>query len=181
FTSDRTLIRAAFTEIHNKVPFPLSSKGICGGPGALAVEELLRVADALEGDSGSRKAILYVTPTFPRFPTLDACVNAEMADFLRKTQRSNISVYPIDPGVFMGSVTFPMISAEIGGRPPMTPGTVRAFASPDIVNSRAGGLEGLRYLADSTGGRAVLNDKHDNPEAELPSIFEENSTYYLLG
>jgi len=31
------------------------------------------------------------------------------------------------------------------------------------------------------GGRAIINTNEDNPEAEVPRIFEETSSYYLLG
>ena len=36
-------------------------------------------------------------------------------------------------------------------------------------------------LAERTGGRAVINDENDHPESEVPAIFEENGSYYLLG
>ncbi len=143
------------------------------------MDELLRIADSLKGEPSIRKAILFVTPSFPVFPLPPRyqCANDEMADFLRETQQSNISVYPVEPGRWcMGGFSMRM-SAE-ARTPPETRG-LPAF--PDIVGARQGGLEGLRYLADKTGGRAVINDQHDDPEAEIPAIFEENNSYYLLG
>ena len=40
-------------------------------------------------------------------------------------------------------------------------------------------IEGLRTLAERTGGRAVVNN--NDPEQLVPAILEESSTYYLVG
>ncbi len=39
--------------------------------------------------------------------------------------------------------------------------------------------EGLRVLAENTGGRAVVN--HNEPETVMPEVMSETRTYYLLG
>ena len=41
------------------------------------------------------------------------------------------------------------------------------------------GGEGLLALAAASGGRAVIN--HNKPAQEVPAIFEENNSYYLIG
>ena len=51
--------------------------------------------------------------------------------------------------------------------------------SPTMLNPIVGPGSFLNYLAESTGGRAIIN--YNNPEEHVHEIFEENQSYYVLG
>jgi VWFA-related protein len=57
--------------------------------------------------------------------------------------------------------------------------TVHAINPNGLCGDCGVGNEFLRTVAESTGGRAVVND--NDPELEIPSIFAETRSYYLLG
>jgi VWFA-related protein len=72
-----------------------------------------------------------------------------VARLLREAQRANVVIHAVDPSG---------LSTRMGIDP---------------------SIEGLRTLAEGTGGRAVVNE--NDPEREMPSLLEESRTYYLIG
>jgi VWFA-related protein len=162
FTADRARIRAAissFTARRPSITFN-RDKGSCGQapatPQILVMDELLRVAAALQSEPQRRKTILFVSPgvliraNFRGEPRLrDDCAPTLERALFRDAQRANINIYAIDPG----------------GPPPRN------------LNA----LDDLKFLAESTGGRFIPDSRNDDPETRVPGIFEENSSYYLIG
>ena len=57
--------------------------------------------------------------------------------------------------------------------------TVDTFDIRGLMAVDGGTIDDMRALAENTGGRAVVNT--NAPEAPVPDIFRENSSYYLLG
>ena len=164
FTSDRARIRAALTDITRWAPPRLNTKITCAGA---VLDELLRVADTLQAEPQRRKTIFFVSAGFRmREPLPNDCVGGAIKDLLRDAQRGNINIYGIDPGRLLAGWQ-------------MNEGS--GIAPPAPLNVRLEGSDGLRRLSESTGGRAIINDEKDHPEVEIPDVFEENSSYYLLG
>ncbi len=161
FTADRARIRAAISSFVGRRPtISLNRyKGSCGpvppSPSVLVLDELLRVSAALQSEPQRRKTILLVSPGF-RVRTengrANTCEDLLSKQLQREAQQANINIYGIDPG-----------------------------SPPGDVVARQDTLDDLKMLAESTGGRLILDTKNDDPEARVPGIFEENSSYYLLG
>jgi hypothetical protein len=123
----------------------------------------------LQDDPQRRKTMLLVAPSFRiDLAERNPCWLQEYNDLLRNAQRGNINIYGIDPGRLLSGWQMPM-EHEARSAPPVA------------LNARLAGSDGLRTLAEATGGRAIVNDEQDQPETEVPVIFEENSSYYLLG
>ena len=127
------------------------------------------MVDALHLEPERRKTVFLVAPGFGMQPPRElpnSCLGQLAKDLVRDAQRSNINIYPIDPGRLLANWGMSMTARR-------TP--------PAPLQGRLAGIDGLRVLAESTGGRAVINNRYDRPEAEVPGIFEENASYYLLG
>ena len=175
FTADRSLILEALSDIKRVAPrFGAQPTPSCRGSiSVFALDELIRVTTALQAEPGRRKTILFVSPGLrlrPPGSLPNDCADNLYKDLLRDAQRGTINIYAIDPGTLLAG--WRMSGAS-------RPGPALAPRVPIV--SRLEGLDGLRTLAASTGGRAITNTNEDNPEAEVPRIFEENSSYYLLG
>jgi VWFA-related protein len=79
----------------------------------------------------------------------------EMQEVFRKARLGNVNVYTVDPS---------------GLKAPAT-----ALALRPGEQQR----EFMQIIAGETGGRALVNT--NAPDRDVPAIFRENSTYYLLG
>jgi VWFA-related protein len=206
FTADRDRIRAAISDIKRGPSIAFGQfKGSCNPPTAagLVLDELLRVSEALQAEPQRRKTLLFVSPGLQwrarRGRVPNDCPERLYKDLLRDAQRGNINIYGIDPGRLLGGgwQMPPMNSSfEIRLQADMRPvkaddqpsgdaprpALVPTVMAPRVnLIGRADALDDLRTLAESTGGRAIMNTKEDNPESKVPRIFEENSSYYLLG
>ena len=204
FTADRARIRAAMSDITRGPSIQINRYNVSCTPAsgtARVLDQLLRVTAALQTEPQRRKTILFVSPGVEMRGGLpNKCEDGLRKDLLRDAQRGNINIYAIDPGRLLAGWRMPDMlpnfeaRLEEGRRPwskeepegtdqrsTNNAGSVRAMAPRVGLMTRATALDDLRDLAESTGGRAILNTKEDNPESKVPRIFEENSSYYLLG
>ena len=143
--------------------------------GTCSIQAVGRVAASLATLPQQRKIVVYVSAGVPLYsavrlatdPILDSyqirreTCNAERkkvaADVFRQAALSNVTVQSIDPkGLVLGVV---------GGNP--------------LENAPASRMEFLRTVAETTGGRAVVNN--NEMEREVPALLAESSSYYLLG
>jgi len=118
---------------------------------------------------GRRKALVLITPS-----SICQLVNTNLKNFsscneaaryaLRVAVRSDVSIYTIDPLGIVPTHGSPAESAD------------RSERSVAVVR---GPLDAARYLAEESGGFAVLNS--NSLDAGFARIRRENSAYYLLG
>jgi VWFA-related protein len=159
FTADRARLRRAIADIDRKLSDTVDMsiahwRVRC----TAALDQLTRVTAALQAEPQRRKTILFVSPGISLFtvfdrPTLSGdCRQILYRDLLRDTQRGNINIYGIDPG-----------------------------GPPGNIIPQLNRLDGLKALAEHTGGRLILAGKNNDPETRVPPIFDENGSYYLLG
>jgi VWFA-related protein len=140
------------------------TRGSCSC-GVCSIEALGRVAEELRSLPQQHKIVLYISAgvvvTPPR--TQIAAAGYEnmaehcnlvkrdaMTEAFRQAQLSNVTIEAVDP------------KGVIGGT--------------DGASSR---LEFLRTMAETTGGRAVIN--RNDMDQQVPAILAESSSYYLLG
>ena len=186
FTADRTRLIAA---IDNSAIFPASRTPIkplegvkndlsaiandplgyerpsCQPCGVCSVAALDRVSEALRSLPQQRKVIVYISPGIVVYPGMlgpdprncNQVRHAAMTDVFRQAALSNVTIQAVDP---KGLVT-----GQVGGELAKNPSVLR--------------LEYLRTMAETTGGRAVVND--NEMERQVPAVLTESSAYYLLG
>jgi len=146
--------------------------------GMCSVDALERVSRALRALPQMRKVVFYISAGAPIaqegvarpeegavYQNLMVSCNLQkrvaMMRTFREAQLSNVTIQAIDPkGLAVGDM---------------------AVAAPDDPMSGASTLrvEYLRTVAETTGGRAVVND--NDMEREVPALFAETASYYLLG
>ena len=176
FTSDRQLLRTA---IENAPLFgtnpDTTNSGFCYC-GVCSIDALGRIAESLRSLPEQRKILIYVSAgsvvEIPR-RGVDECTQRKrdaMHEALRQAHLANVTIQAIDP---KGLVTIPGTG----------PGRRGAFGEPlpaSLLNSPSTlRQEFLRMMAESTGGRAVVND--NDMERHVPVMLAESSSYYLLG
>jgi VWFA-related protein len=161
FTSDPRLLRAAVDSFTPKLFVPDEKvTGLRPAPPAACeinlegctVSLLRKVGDALANAPAGRKTVIYISPAgLPDLGRLD--VLPYVTEMLRSLQRANITVYSFDPyGLTSPSRYLALIPHDTSG---------------------------LRWLAENTGGRAVVST--NEPEAHVAEVLDESSHYYLLG
>jgi VWFA-related protein len=166
FTNDRARLLAAIDEsvllppavlaVNTGVPYGKTSgpdqNGYCYC-GVCSVDALVQVAESLRSLPQQRKIIMYLSSGVAIRPDIvDPCNmmrREAQLSALRKAALANVTINPIDPE-----------------------GVVRA----EVDNQK---IEYLRTMAESTGGRAVVNN--NDMELEVPGLLAESSSYYLLG
>jgi len=142
--------------------------------GTCSIYAVGRIATSLATLPQQRKIVMYISAGVPLYSFVrsegsgylarkENC-NAERKkttdEVFRLAALSNVTVQSIDPkGLILGVV------ASAGGNPLDVPSTSR--------------IEFLRAMADSTGGRAVVNN--NDMEQQVPAVLAESSSYYLLG
>jgi VWFA-related protein len=123
-----------------------------GGPNCLT-RTLKTVAGALEDTPAGRKTIVLISSGVPYNFSMENLEAGHDLDDLRMTFRS----------LQLANVNvYPFDPTGLTGE--------------GIVALR---LDGLRIFADHTGGRATVAT--NTPWAQVPQVFTENSSYYLLG
>jgi VWFA-related protein len=170
FTNDRArlltaidtsvLLPPAQLRVNTGVPYGKTSSpeqnGYCYC-GVCSVEALANVAESLRSLPQQRKIIIYLSSGVGIRPDInDACNmmrREAQLSALRKAALANVTINPIDPQGFVPYVD-----------------------DPDNPNSS---LSYLRTMAESTGGRAVVNN--NDMDLEVPRVLAESSSYYLLG
>jgi VWFA-related protein len=140
------------------------TRGSCSC-GVCSIEALGRVAEALRSLPQQRKIVVYisagvvVTPPKTQIAAAGYENMAEhcnlvkrdaMTEAFRQAQLSNVTIEAVDPkGVIAGG---------------------------EGASSR---VEFLRTMAETTGGRAVVN--RNDMDQQVPALLAESSSYYLLG
>lgn len=165
FTADHDRLRAAINRFASSQSFLGGPTGAC--PRARCVTDALRnAANSLEEWRGARKALAYIGPGFGfRFTQEElasSLVFGQMSD-LQQTfaalQRVNMNIYAFDPrGLFVG--------LDVGAQ------SRRPMSLPSNTQDM------LRIFAENTGGRATVNT--NSPADDVPQMFRENSSYYIL-
>ena len=75
---------------------------------------------------------------------------------------------------------FSIAGLHVAGSAPVNTAAPPEHRIPRLTDAMAsGGAETMRAIADATGGRAIVAD--NEPARLVPAIFEENSSYYLIG
>jgi VWFA-related protein len=144
--------------------------------GVCTLEAITRVAKSLEQAPERQKLLLFIGGSLPLASPVahgDKCsvyVQPATHAMLRATQQAHLTVDTFDPN---------------GLNPPASAKAQALMRSEVILAGPAGSQaavqapEALLALAAKTGGRAVLNS--NEPEHELPAIFNETSAYYVVG
>ncbi len=90
-----------------------------------------------------------------------------MQDVYRMAQRGNVNIYGVDPAGYRDPGDF--LQSALAGR-----------AGPAVGQSPAGvARDFLEITAEHTGARAIVNT--NDLEGEIERVFEEASSYYLVG
>jgi VWFA-related protein len=143
--------------------------------GACALESMTRVADLVRPVPGRRKSLLYISTYFRGYEDLNfkPMVKQNNSDdrgkcsghleearqkMVRAAGLANLTIHVLDP---VGAVT---------------PESNPSSRDPIRIKQRE---ENLHLPADHTGGRTVVNT--NAPDAQVPAIFDESHSYYLLG
>ena len=127
---------------------------------AIVRDALKALAVRLGSMREGRKSLIFVSEGFP---SLQGSTYLQLREIAQEANRHNVSVYALDPRGLAAGMPAPATSARRGcsGR----------------VSRRT--QETLRYLAEETDGRAIVNT---NVLADgLAQIVRDASVYYLLG
>lgn len=141
-----------------------------------AVPALDAVTSRMATATGRRKALVLLSPGIPvTIGSGSVCggqISDVMRDVFRKAQASNVNVYAIDPGGRNGYLEYLRRRPQIRQR---EAGVGQRSRSTNIRQMQ----DFMRMLADTTGGRAVINS--DAIEPAVDQIFLEDRSYYLVG
>ena len=138
---------------------PGSDCGYCTRQTLDTLENIGKNAAALPG---RRKALFLIgelgvpTPSGPCF--MDAL------DIFREASRANVNIYPISPSAMEDGFDIGASTAD------------EAAAAREQARDLR---DGLRALADNTGGFAIVNTNEF--ERGIEQVYAENESYYLLG
>jgi VWFA-related protein len=143
-----------------------------------ALKTLADMSDWLGAIKGRHKALVYVSAAdvgcrLTQGPTEGDDCNSVIWDTVRAAQRSDVSIYSLDPRGLEGpSYT----KAEVSDRS----GSARGLSRATFAEARDNGpFNALRALADETGGFAAMDT--NNFKGALDRIVRENTSYYLIG
>src|SRR5262249_28838214 len=147
-------------------------------------ESIARIADTVRDVPGRRKTLLFIGTYFRSYESLQGPVTRQggRGGFLLGSQMSNVR-----PGVCSAQLKDAREKmARATSLANLTIHTLDPVGVESSANSPLGGStdgiqerqKDLPVLADLTGGRTVMNT--EAPEAQLPDIFAESHSYYLL-
>jgi VWFA-related protein len=144
------------TEVMSKMDF-ISIKGMAAG-------QAPRGSDNVAQSAGAQDDMPFRFGNFQQRDTFDG-----LLDLFRTAQRSNVTIYTLDPIGLSVQKVDSRTGAPIGCTVSYSDKQVSCAVLTDF----------LRMLAANTGGRAVVGN--NAPIGEVPAIFRENSSYYLIG
>ena len=130
-----------------------------------ALRTLRDVADHLASLRDRRKLIVYVSTGIPLNQGWED--DSHPKDIFLKALRANVNIYPIDPGGFVGFESYLLRKSQM------------PQAAAHIQQESTRYRDFLLTLANNTGGRAVVNTSEF--AAGIDQIFQETSSYYLIG
>ena len=135
-----------------------------------SVNTLLNVMDALVTIPNNRKAMIWVTPgtpmnVFNKNDSVQLRMKDLTSDMFAVARRANVPIYPVDPCGLFGLKLY---------------ATNGNLAAPDVPTAPwVLASDYMQAAAANTGGRVIMNT--NDPASEVPMIFDENKSYYLLG
>lgn len=143
-----------------------------------AVPTLRTVTARLATVPNRRKTVFFLSIGVPvQFtPGSTRCqglIYDEMQRTFRDAQRSNVNIYGVDPA---GAKGYQAYLQDVRVRNGRIEGPSDAFSARQATERRH---DFLQTIADQTGGRAIVDT--DSTEAEITHVFEEASSYYLVG
>jgi VWFA-related protein len=131
--------------------------------GLCSIEALQHVAESLQSVSGQRKVLLYISNGVPvtleRSPTVEAASGYDNAEDVCNTQR-RLAMVNVFRAAQLANVTIQAVD-------------------PNGLSSGRLRTEYLRTMAETTGGRAVVNELE--MQDQVPALFSESRAYYLVG
>ena len=182
FTSNRALLRAAIEKAplfgSDLTPDDSAGRGLCYC-GVCSIDALGRISESLRSLPEQRKILVYISAgsyiEIPKWTpgSVNECLQRKrdaMHESIRQAHLANVTIQAVDP---KGLVTLRGRGADRGG----VIGVPRpAGPLEDIPRLRQ---EFLRTMAETTGGRAVVNN--NDMDLQVPGLLAESSSYYLLG
>jgi VWFA-related protein len=197
FTNDRTRLldaidrfqvssESVFDPVRTGPPRPIGTDSLQWSPqlarspcmlGEPAIPALDTVTSRLATAPGRRKTIVFLSVGIGLSLSANDSCGVQLADLtkviLRKAQRANVNIYPIDP-------------AGVGGYQRYLRETMAQRRQERFVEGRRRGprnpralADFMEMLADQTGGRAVINT--EDFEFAIEQILAEDRDYYLVG
>ena len=133
-----------------------------------------------------RRVMLLLAGAWPLSPAEFAAPGGAMPEALEEAYANGVLGYEelygplIDTANLLGYTLYPVDVAGIAGRiDPETPIGLRPQAGDQSFFGPEGNLHaGMRFLAEKTGGRAVVNDER---ELALAGVAADTRSYYWLG
>ena len=123
---------------------------VCTDNACCNLDTMTLAVKSLETMAQRPKTLFFVNTGFAIVPGQNVASNQDkVVELLRAAERAHVTIQTVDP---QGLTTTPGINAQ---------------------------TQGLRAIADGTGGRAVFNN--NEPETVVPEIMSETRSYYLLG
>lgn len=175
-----------------------AAAGIAGGLGGdenfyeQTIDTLQNVADFLVQVPQHRKALVWISPGVPVDHAATAPLRSgggeagpamagkeamqriidEIPEILQRAQRANVAVYAIDPSGPGGMERY--ILSRLAGK------NLQGQDPTALAHSKATlQLDNVETIAAGTGGNAIVNT--NDFAAALTEVFQETSSYYLLG
>jgi VWFA-related protein len=148
-------------------------------------EAIARVSDAVRDVRGRRKTLLFIGTYVRLFESLQGPTTRQGPEFSRPGANGLPVVHPGVCGSYLKDARAKMDRATSLAN--LTIHTIDPVGMENDGNSPMGGSiagqmdrrDDLAALADTTGGRAVMNT--NAPESLVPAVFAESRSYYLLG
>ena len=156
-------------------------------------------APNLQRDPPPPKSLLAPPPPVPpgattQMPMMDReamlTILSGMPALFRQMQRSNVTLYAIDPAGLGGLASFiqrslsTVLALTWPGQEPVDGGGQVSLGKVPVTMDLAHfetrlALDFLETAANTTGGRAIVNT--NDPEPGIDEMFRENGSYYLIG
>jgi len=149
-----------------------------------ALNTVTRMAEWLGAIKGRRKALVLVSSSPICQLSSDDC-REPLQHALRMAMQADVSIYVLDPN---GAQASQRTSAEnsnpnsrytVEGNTEATNQAARQAAFAELTQQSRGPLDGARYLAEESGGIAVVNT--NDLQGGIERMVRDTSSYYLLG
>jgi VWFA-related protein len=163
FTSDKARLLASVRRFQGG-----SGGGMRADGTRVAVATLTGLSEYLAELKGRRKICVYFSHGFPA-----STPSSEFRDVTNAANRGNVSLYAVNSAGLADLAN--LVTAE---QPSVVQGQSRADARARVRDVRVR-EDGLRRLADETGGFAIVGT--NNLDGGLDRIQRDASSYYLLG
>lgn len=155
FTSDKARLLASVRRF----------QGAGAGGTRVAIDTLTGLSTYLAGMKGRRKMCVYFSQGLPS-PRSESAFK----DFTNAANRGNVSMYTVNPAGLAELAN--LVTAD-------QPSVMQGESRPDTRARERVGDDGMRWLADETGGFAIVGT--NDVDRGLDRIQREASSYYLLG